>query len=62
MLVLTRKDQEVIMIGDDIRITVTAIQHDKVRIGIDAPKGTPIYRKEIWDKIQKGKTDAQGTK
>ena len=47
MLVLSRKQDETIRIGDDIRITVIAIQGDKVRIGIEAPQDVLILRSEL---------------
>ena len=52
MLVLSRKKNESIKIGDNITITVIEQRGDKVRIGIDAPTDVPIYRTEIWEKIQ----------
>jgi len=47
MLVLSRKRKEAIQIGKDITITVCSISHDRVKIGIDAPKKVGIKRKEI---------------
>jgi carbon storage regulator len=47
MLVLSRKCEEEIFIGDDITITVLEIRYDKVRIGIVAPKEVPVNRAEI---------------
>lgn len=52
MLVLRRRRDESIMIGDMIKVTVVDIRSDKVRLGIDAPKGVPVHRKEIWDALQ----------
>jgi carbon storage regulator len=52
MLVLTRKLKETIQIGDDIEITVLAIQGDQVKLGINAPKHVEIHRKEIYLAIQ----------
>ena len=52
MLVLTRKKNESIVIGDNIEITVVDIQGDQVRIGINAPKNVSIHRKEIYLEIQ----------
>lgn len=52
MLVLTRKKDQTIMIGDNIEITVVDIQGDQVRIGINAPKNLSIYRKEVFVEIQ----------
>ena len=53
MLILTRKETEGIMIGDDIRIVVDSIRGGRVRIGIEAPKTAVILREEIKDKPQK---------
>jgi carbon storage regulator len=47
MLVLTRKTGEEIVIGDDIRVKVVAVQGDRVRIGIDAPRSVPVDRYEV---------------
>jgi carbon storage regulator len=52
MLVLTRKLKEAIQIGDDIEITVLAIQGDQVKLGINAPKHVEIHRKEVYLAIQ----------
>ncbi|ACB85798.1 carbon storage regulator CsrA [Natranaerobius thermophilus] len=52
MLVLTRKQNESIMIGDDIEITVVGTEGDKVRLGIKAPKDVEIHRAEVYQKIQ----------
>ena len=52
MLVLTRKKNESIVVGDNIEITVVDIQGDQVRIGINAPKSVSIHRKEIYLEIQ----------
>ncbi len=47
MLVLTRKIDEAIIIGDNIKITVLDIRSDSVKLGIDAPKEVPILRDEL---------------
>jgi len=52
MLVLTRKLKEAIQIGDDIEITILAIQGDQVKLGINAPKHVEIHRKEVYLAIQ----------
>lgn len=52
MLVLGRKKGETIIINDDIEITVTSIEGDMVRIGINAPKQVTIHRKEVYLEIQ----------
>lgn len=51
MLVLTRKANEAILIGDDIKITLLNIESDRVRIGIDAPRSMRIYRYETLKKV-----------
>lgn len=53
MLVLTRKANQSIMIGDGIEVSVLAIMGEKVRIGIQAPRDVPVYRKEVYLEIQK---------
>jgi carbon storage regulator len=53
MLVLTRKSDESINLGDEITITVIEVKGNSVRLGIEAPADLRIYRKEIYDKIKK---------
>ncbi|GAB4387913.1 MAG: carbon storage regulator CsrA [Thermodesulfovibrionales bacterium] len=53
MLVLTRKSDEGVRIGDDIRITVVEIKGNQVRLGIEAPQTVPIYRNEVYEKVRK---------
>lgn len=52
MLVLTRKLDETIVIGDDIRITVVEVRHDQVKLGITAPRDIPVHREEVYKEIQ----------
>jgi carbon storage regulator len=52
MLVLTRKTNQSIMIGDEIEVSVLAVSGDKVRIGITAPRYVPVFRKEVYLSIQ----------
>ena len=52
MLVLTRKSNQSIMIGDEIEVSVLAIMGEKVRIGIQAPRSIPVFRKEVYLEIQ----------
>jgi carbon storage regulator len=62
MLVLTRKSNQSIMIGDEIEISVLAIMGEKVRIGIQAPRDIPVFRKEVYLEIQQeraGEADAR---
>lgn len=58
MLVLTRKVDQAIIIGDDIEITILGIDEDKVSIGISAPKNMPVYRKEIYLQIKEANKQA----
>jgi len=51
MLVLTRKRDESIMIGDEIRVTVVEVRGDQVKIGIDAPRSIPVHREEVYKEI-----------
>ena len=52
MLVLTRKPNQSIMIGDDIEVSVLAIIGEKVRIGIGAPRSIPVFSKEVYVEIK----------
>ena len=58
MLVLTRKSNQSIMIGDEIEISVLAIMGEKVRIGIEAPRSVPVFRREVYVEIRE---DTGGT-
>ena len=57
MLVLTRKSNQSIMIGDDIEISVLAVMGEKVRIGIEAPRSVPVFRREVYVEIQEDRED-----
>ena len=52
MLVLTRKSNQSIMIGDEIEVSVLSVLGEKVRVGIQAPRDIPVYRKEVYLEIQ----------
>jgi carbon storage regulator len=52
MLVLTRKTNQSIMIGDDIEVTVLAVSKDKIRLGITAPREVSVFRKEVYLSIK----------
>jgi carbon storage regulator len=58
MLVLTRKSNQSIMIGDDIEVSVLSIMGEKVRIGIQAPRDIPVFRKEVYLEIQQERNGA----
>lgn len=59
MLVLSRKKNESIVINDDITIVIVEIRGDKVRLGVEAPKDTPVHRREVYDAIKRDQ--ANGT-
>lgn len=61
MLILSRKVEEEIKIGDAITIKILGIHEGQVRIGIEAPKDVKVYRSEIYLQIQKENTDAAKT-
>ena len=52
MLILSRKIDEKIKIGDDITITLIDVHGDQVKIGIEAPKNVKVFRQEVLDAIQ----------
>ena len=58
MLVLTRKSNQSIMIGDDIEVSVLSVMGEKVRIGIQAPRSIPVFRKEVYLEIQQERFEA----
>ena len=62
MLVLTRKSNQSIMIGDDIEVSVLAIIGEKVRIGIQAPREVPVFRKEVYLEIQQERSGGKGAR
>ena len=58
MLVLTRKTDESIIIGDNIAITVVAVEGDQVRLGVTAPKDIAVHRQEVYEQIKKENLEA----
>lgn len=52
MLILTRKIGESVMVGDHIRVVIVEVKGRQVRLGVDAPKDTKIFRGELFDRIQ----------
>ncbi|WP_102273791.1 carbon storage regulator CsrA [Cytobacillus massiliigabonensis] len=58
MLVLTRKQKESIIIGDDIEIIVLSIDGEQIKLGINAPNSIEIHRKEVYLSIQEENTHA----
>jgi carbon storage regulator len=59
MLVLSRKRDERIVIGDNIVITVVEVRGDKVRLGIEAPTDVPVHRQEVLDAIRRNSIEPQ---
>jgi carbon storage regulator len=52
LLVLSRREQETIVIGDDIKVTLISIGGNQVRLGIEAPKHVSVHREEVYQRIQ----------
>lgn len=53
VLVLSRKKNETIVVGDELRITILDIRGDKIRIGVDAPRDVSVHREEVYNAIQR---------
>ena len=60
MLILTRRMNETLMVGDDVSVTVLGINGNQVRIGVKAPRDIPVHRKEVYDKIKKQESSGSG--
>jgi carbon storage regulator len=58
MLVLTRKTNQSIMIGDAVEVSVLSVSRDKIRLGITAPRDVPVFRKEVYLSIQEEQVSA----
>lgn len=58
MLALSRKKNEAIIINNNIEITILEVKGDQVKIGINAPKEVPVYRKEVYIQIQEANREA----
>lgn len=61
MLALSRKKNEALVINNNIEITILEIKGDQVKIGINAPKEIPVYRKEVYVQIQKENEEAMNS-
>jgi carbon storage regulator len=63
LLVLSRKINQAIMIGDDVRIVVVGVDRDHVKLGVEAPRDVSVHRSEIYEEIKaKGRSPAQDGK
>ena len=58
MLALSRKQNEAIVVGNDIEITILEIKGEQVKIGVTAPKSVPVYRKELYVQIKDANKEA----
>ncbi|MBQ9989634.1 MAG: carbon storage regulator CsrA [Lachnospiraceae bacterium] len=58
MLALSRKKNEALVINNNVEITILEVKGDQVKIGIEAPKEVPVYRKEVYLQIQEANKDA----
>ncbi|MCM1261183.1 MAG: carbon storage regulator CsrA [Butyrivibrio sp.] len=61
MLALSRKKSEALIINNNIEITVLEIKGEQVKLGINAPKEVPVYRKEVYIQIQNSNKEATNT-
>lgn len=61
MLILTRKKNETLRIGDDILVTIVDVQGDQVRLGITAPRDVSILRQELYEAVRNSNTQAAQT-
>ena len=52
MLVLTRRVNEILMVGDDVTVTVLGVKSNQIRIGINAPREVAVHREEIYERIK----------
>ena len=59
MLVLSRKKNEQIMIGNNIVITIVDIRGNKVRLGVTAPPEVPVHRQEVYDALRRGEASSE---
>ena len=56
MLILTRRPQETLVVGDNIKVQVLGVKGGQVRLGVEAPREVPVYREEIWVRIKRDKS------
>lgn len=59
MLVMSRKKNQKIIIGDNIEIMIVDVKGDKVRLGIECPREIPVHRQEVWDAIKRAEQNGK---
>jgi carbon storage regulator len=59
MLILTRKVNETLMVGDDVSVTVLGIKGGQIRVGINAPRDVAVHRQEVYEKIMQERKEAR---
>lgn len=62
VLVLTRKRNQSIIIGDEVEVTVLEVRGDQVRLGVNAPRRVSVHRREVYDEIQQANQEAANTR
>ena len=62
MLILTRRQNETLMIGEDITVTVLGVKGTQVRLGINAPKDVAVHREEIFERIRGERRDSDAAR
>jgi carbon storage regulator len=61
MLILSRRVNETVMIGDDVNVTVLGVRGSQIRIGINAPKNVEVHREEVFQRLQKERKQEAAT-
>ena len=59
MLILTRRVQEALMIGDNVTVTVLSVKGNQVRLGIDAPRDVEVHREEIYHRVNNSQPELE---
>ena len=62
MLIMTRKPNEKVMVGDDITVTILGVKGNQVRIGVNAPKDVAVHREEIYERIKREEEGEGGSR
>lgn len=60
MLVLSRKVNQSIMVGDNVRVVIVSVDRDQVKLGIEAPRDIAVHRSEVYEEIQRANRSAAG--